>query len=311
MSKMKRLLLPLCLCCCLLTDAAGASRPVVVGYLPEYRLTEMSGRRLHGISDLVLFSLRISSDGKLDDGPFADGHRAALTKLRRGFQGRVLLTVGGWNRSAGFALITANAERRRGMVERLVELCREHRLSGIDFDWEHPKGRQEISNYAALIRETRLALAAQRGVVTVAQAGWQDLGKAVYEVVDRVHLMAYDHPFPQATFEKAKADVDRLIGFGCPRAKIVLGLPFYGRNRSGDAKTYSELLKSGKPDTSDLREGYALNGPATIVRKLDYAQRKGLAGLMIWELGQDKPGAGSLLGVLRSRLDRNATDVNR
>ena len=284
---MNRLLMFLALGCCVL---CGEAAPVVVGYLPEYRIAGFAGE-LEGVTDLVLFSLTVNADGTITEGPLAATHQSGLTRLRRAYRGRVLLTVGGWERSAGFTKVTATAAARKAFINRMVEICRSHRLSGIDFDWEHPEGKKEIAKYAMLIRETKKALAPRRGLVTVAQAGWQDLGKDVYTAVDRVHLMAYDHPYPQATFEKAKADVDRLIGFGCPREKIALGLPFYGRNKAGAAKAYTDL----KNDDS----GYAYNSAVTIRRKVGHARRQGLAGVMVWELGQDAMGEDSLLAVIR------------
>ncbi|MGB0583160.1 MAG: glycoside hydrolase family 18 protein, partial [Limisphaerales bacterium] len=225
------------------------------------------------------------------EGPLAAGHQAKVKGLRQSFRGRVLLTVGGWERSAGFAKVSETMATRKVLIDRLVGLCRQHRLDGIDYDWEHPKGAAQIAKYAALIRETKQALARRGGMVTVAQAGWLNLGKDVYAAVDRVHLMAYDHPYPQATFAKATADVDRLAGFGCSRKKIVLGIPFYGRDKNGAAKTYAEL----KGD----RAGYAFDDAAAVRRKVEYAKREQLAGVMVWELGQDAAGKDSLLTVIR------------
>lgn len=84
------------------------------------------------------------------------------------------------------------------------------------------------------------------GLLTIAQAGWQRLGSRVYDSVDRVHLMAYDHDFPQATFEKSKEDVDRVMRDGCPARKLILGLPFYGRDQQRDAMTYADMVKKQK-----------------------------------------------------------------
>ena len=89
--------------------------------------------------------------------------------------------------------------------------------------------------------------------MTVAQASWQDLGKDVYQQADRIPLMAYDHAFPKTTYDKAAGDVERLISFGCPPQKIALGVPLYGRNRNGSARTYSELVASSSTtNSSDL-----------------------------------------------------------
>ena len=141
--------------------------------------------------------------------------------------------------------------------------------------------------------------------MTIAQAGWQNLGTKAYQSVDRVHLMAYDHDFPQATFDKAKADVDRLVEAGCPRSKIVLGLPFYGRKKDGEAKTFAQLAASPTfNDDVSVVDGFAFNGPMLIARKVQFAKQQGLGGIMVWELGQDARGSKSLLKVIAAALRR-------
>jgi GH18 family chitinase len=143
--------------------------------------------------------------------------------------------------------------------------------------------------------------------ISVAQAGWQDLGKEIYEEVDRVHLMAYDHDFPQATMEKTVADLDRLIGWGCPPGKIALGVPFYGRNQQGNARTYRELVDLDANSTTDQIDGYAFNSRDTVARKTELSLQRGLAGMMIWEIGQDTSSLNtSLLSTIVSRVPTTA-----
>jgi hypothetical protein len=49
---------------------------------------------------------------------------------------------------------------------------------------------------------------------------------------------------------------------------------------------------SGDDLTAD---GFGLNGPKTVRRKVAWAKSEGLAGVMFWELGQDKIGHGASL----------------
>ena len=288
------------------TGRLGAANPRLIGYLPEYRLDGFRSSQLHGVTDLIFFSVILPADGRIPERLIAPSHLARLKELRKGFNGNVLLTVGGWERSAGFGRITATRSSRYKLIRRLAELCRKHRFNGVDYDWEHPKGVAELSRYAALVRETKVAFNPFGGLVTVAQAGWQDLGKELYNHADRIHLMAYDHVFPQATFDKSRADVERVIGLGCPPEKIALGVPFYGRNRKGSARTFAELNSGARArESKDLIDGFALNGTDTMQRKIAYARERGLAGLMIWELGQDAVNASALLpGIVREMSKR-------
>ena len=297
-------------------EGSETSRFVVAGYLPEYRLTDVPANRslsrgtlsngtpahgesAHGtlaVTDLIFFGLRVPKDGQSIGGSLDTTQLQRLQSLPRRKDARLLVCVGGWNRSDGFAEVAKDKASRQKFVSELFQFCDTHGFTGVDYDWEHPQGTAEIEAYANLIVQTRERFHRRGWIVTVAQAPWQDLGTDVYGAVDRVHLMAYDHDFPQATFDKALADVDRLIGWECPAEKITLGIPFYGRNADRVARTYAELIQSSETVAEDdLRDGFALNDRETVIRKVRLAKRRGLAGVMVWELGQDANDPGQSL----------------
>lgn len=276
----------------------------VVGYLPEYRLTHVKPKQLNTISDLIYFGIEPTENGSLPEDSIDPSSLEKIRELQKNLECRMLISVGGWGRSKHFPALSADPTARRRFVASLKSFCLIHRFHGIDFDWEHPKNEDEIKSFTKLLAETRSSFDPHGLVVTMAQASWQDLGTEVYKQVDRVHLMSYDHRFPQATLQKSIADVERLIASGCPREKIVLGVPFYGRNKERHALTYRELIANADFDPySDEINGYAFNGQETISKKLDYAIREKLAGIMIWEIGQDSMEPGnSLLRVIQDRV---------
>jgi GH18 family chitinase len=185
----------------------------------------------------------------------------------------------------------------------LRHVCQRGEFDGIDYDWEYPAGPAQLRDYRRLLDETRRSVGARR-TMTVAQSPWRDFGRPIYEVVDRVHVMSYNHKHPQARLNESRADVERMITFGCPPEKLVLGVPFYGRNQRGRSRTYAEIVRSEKFEAgTDLIDGFAFNSRTTVQQKTEYARESGLAGLMIWEVGQDSPDAGtSLLDAIRSAL---------
>lgn len=284
--------------------AAADNGGVVVGYLPDYRVETITEEQVRGVTHLVFFSIQPPADGILSDRPVAERTLRRLSALRQGIGCRLLLCVGGWERSAGFAELTADDSRRRQFVKALTGYCRRHKFDGIDYDWEHPADDQQTANYTRLLTETKTACAEFGLEVSLAQAAWQELPAEAYAAVDRVHLMAYDHDFPQATFRKAVSDVDRLLKRNCPAKKIAIGIPFYGRNAAGDAKIYAELTGAESATAvdpmSDNIDGYAFNGVRTVLEKLNFARQRQLAGIMIWELAQDSAHPSrSLLHALR------------
>jgi chitinase len=263
---------------------------VVAGYLPHYRVTTATPESLKPLTDLIYFGLTPPAGGRLDKEPVSPAILQKLQEIKRLNGCRLLLCVGGWNRSEGFSKVTLREGARKQLVKELLAFCRENGFDGVDFDWEHPRGAQELASYQALLTDARESFNPAGLLVTVAQASWQDLGARAYRAVDRIHLMSYDHDYPQATFEKSLTDVERVIQWGCPPHKVTLGVPFYGRSKRREARSYRKLMASHlSPPSNDEINGYAFNGSSTIMQKVRHARQKKLAGIMIWETGQDDP----------------------
>ncbi len=68
--------------------------------------------------------------------------------------------------------------------------------------------------------------------------------------------------------------------------------------------TYGEIVSRfhPKPDVDEV-DGFYFNGPQTIEQKVKLAQERKLAGIMIWELGQDSSGSAALLPVIRAAME--------
>jgi GH18 family chitinase len=285
------------------------SKFAVIGYLPEYRLDSIKPDAIRGVTDLIYFGLVPNKSGHLTNPPIPRATLIKLQSIKQQSDCRLLLSVGGWDRSNGFAELTSSPLTRQLFIRNLVQYCRQNGFHGIDYDWEHPKTKIELSNYVKLITETSTACHPHNMIVTVAQAAWQNLGKDAYQAVDRVHLMTYDHDFPQATYDKSTKDVERVITWGCAPEKLALGIPFYGRNKDRKARTYAEITANQPVDsTRDLIAGFAFNGQATVAKKVRYAAEQKLAGVMIWELGQDSSRLESrLLEAIRKQIKSAAT----
>jgi GH18 family chitinase len=214
--------------------------------------------------------------------------------------------VGGWNLSGGFVPMTFNAKARAAFVRNLTTYVRAHRLQGADVDWEHPKGAAQIANYQKLLIELKRAFAPHRLWLTVAVPGWGDhIQSATFPFIDRIHVMAYDQGTPHAPFAGAVKELRHWESRKAPKTKLVLGLPFYGRNAQDATATYAEIIRKHRPKPgADEAGGFHFNGPATIRRKTIFALQQGYAGVMIWELGQDVAGKSSLLNVIRDALPK-------
>ena len=115
----------------------GASL-IASAYLPDYRLGAADwGGLAQYLTDVILFSVEISPRGDIEG---LDRVREGLTAAKRQKMLtphlRVLLCVGGAGRSRGFPFVSKRSNDRKSFVKKLVMLCEEQELDGIDFDWE-------------------------------------------------------------------------------------------------------------------------------------------------------------------------------
>ena len=283
-----------------------AAQPVVTGYLPHYRAGAIDKLPVEKLTDIIFFSISPKADGSLDASRVKPEVLKKLTQRAHAKNSRVHICVGGWNLSGGFVPMTSNAKARAAFVRNLTTYVRAHRLQGADVDWEHPKGAAQIANYQKLLIELKRAFAPHRLWLTVAVPGWGDhIQPATFPFIDRIHVMAYDQGTPHAPFAGAVKELRHWESRKAPKAKLMLGLPFYGRNAQDTAATYAEIFRKHRPKPdADVAGGFHFNGPATIRRKTAFAIQQGYAGVMIWELGQDAPRQSSLLNAVHAALPK-------
>lgn len=276
----------------------------VAGYLPDYRLADLDLRTAEGLTDLILFSAEPTAKGGIDFSRLKSAPWEALRAWKTQQRVRLILCVGGWDRSGAFPAVSATPASRQQFARNVTAACLEHRLDGVDLDWEHPKDAREAEQYGLLLTELRTAFQPQGLVLSMTLAAWQPLTADAIAAVDYVQIMAYDHPGKHSTFDGAAADVDRIRKAGAASEKIVLGLPFYGRDMKQADKvlTWRQITAQSPEIEDDETGGFYFNGPKTIRRKTEWALSENLGGVMVWELGQDTADDRSLLSVIRKTV---------
>ena len=261
----------------------------------------------------------------------------------------------------------AQPENRRAFVASCVEtflrghfapgISKPKLFDGVDIDWESPQGK-DASNFLALIQEFRrqmseirpgllLTVAVDESPQTLSGTDFADIAP----LVDQVGVMNYDYagPWSQTTgllaplFSNNPQDphtieqsIASYVAAGVPRAKILMGLPFYGyswtdveiiddglfqkghavkqdrsynhiRSIASEYSAHREEL-SQAPWLFDGRTFWTYEDPVSIRFKASYAAHQHLGGLMIWELSGDTEDA-ELLSIayrsLRDPLEKN------
>jgi hypothetical protein len=292
-----------------------AAKPAVVGYLPHYRGNIINKLPVEKFTDVIFFSISPKPDGSLDTSRVKPALLAKLVGLAHAKGTRVHICIGGWNLSAGFSAMTANANARAAFVHNLVKFIRKHQLQGADFDWEHPENAREMANYHRLLIEVKKVFVPDQLWLSIAVIDFakhikpRNLGaarerwRAVIPFIDRFHVMAYDQGTPHAPFAGAVGALSYWEILQVPKTKLVLGLPFYGRSARGKAATYSQIVQRHSPKPNvDEAGGFHFNGPVTIRRKTEFVLQQEYGGVMIWEISQDSAGPTSLLDAVHAAI---------
>ena len=344
--------------------AAAPSRPVVIGYVfsPDTPLdaSSIDAAKLTHIN----YAFANIRDGEVVEGFAGDARNlAALTGLRRAHPHlRVLVSVGGWTWSGGFSDAALTPESRQRFVRSAVDFVRRHDLDGFDVDWEYPglpgigntHRPEDKQNFTALMTELRAALdregagRSSRYLLTFAAGASRQFidhteMARVQAVVDYVNLMTYDfrvaeadptaghhanlYPSPADDRQRsADGAVRDFLEAGVPAARLVLGVPFYGRawvdvkpernglyqpgaapktridtayhslaadlvGRNGFARLWDADAASPFLWNAERRIFITYDDPESIRLKTRYIRDKGLAGAMFWQYANDRTGA--------------------
>lgn len=304
--------------CVVTISALDDSSFRVFGYLPEWRYEAINWDVVsQHVSHIILFSLEMESSGTItaiDRFPRKQLMTEATAAARK-HGSKILLCFGGNGRSAGFSGMVSSKKSRKLFLSSLMKYIEEYNLDGVDYNWEYPGYsfshgysdnkivNKDYRGLLNLLRDTRELFdeysarsnSGRRLEITLAyypdgrqEKLFKELNAQRY--TDFMHMMTYDQRGAQhSSFDFAENSVDQGIEIGLPAAKLTLGLPFYGRNRRGEWTTYEDILQNNSPlePDVDIVDNIGFNGVETIAKKSLMALKKGIGGLMIWEIGQD------------------------
>ncbi|WP_437193127.1 glycoside hydrolase family 18 protein [Planctomicrobium sp. SH527] len=298
-----------------LADAPATSFRIV-GYLPEYRFKTFKPEHASKLTDLILFAAEPTADGHVDLGKVANAPWDLLKEFKAKHGVRLILCMGGWGKSDHFSKAVLNDSARERLVQEIVKVLQQHQMDGLDLDWEHPANAEEMQGYAQLLVDLKKAFQPHGFVLSVTIAPWKEIPAAGFAAADWIQLMSYDYGQRHSTYEQATADVQTFIAKGIPPEKLILGVPFYGRDVKDRRKTitYKDAIKRFQPgEDVDEIEGYFFNGPKTIRHKTRMAIDSKIGGVMVWEIGQDSQTEHSLIKAIHAESTRRSwtTPVRR
>lgn len=300
-------------------NAARASAPYcsfrAAGYYPDYYVNELpvSQIRFNQLTDIIYFSISPNADGTLNTNSINSDPNTTrdLVQAAKNNNVKTWICVGGAGRSANFSVVVADPTKRLVFMNGLLQFCLNNGFDGIDLDWEPIT---DPNNYALLVRELKTTMIPHSLLLSVdVYALGNGLRPEAFESIDWLHVMAY-HLYenaPHATYEDAVAGLEHWESMGFPRPKIILGLPFFGKDINlqtiNDYYPYKDIINLYRP-SPDIDEvaGINFNGIETIKAKTEYVLENNYGGVMFWELTNDTNDQTSLLTAVAEAVQLNS-----
>lgn len=295
-------------------------KKVVIGYIPgddwEYA-TEFKNIRWDCLTHMNVSFLYVTAEGNVLEGSVKE-HLNEILKTAHAHGVKVLISLQS-DGNKGFAVAIKDKAIRTKLVDNTIAYARTHQLDGIDIDFEI---YDEVGpNLLAFVKELNEKKDKDM-LQTCAVANW-NAGKGYstewHRYFDYINLMAYDFTGgwtkegQHASFEQTVGLVNLwLTTLQAPASKLVMGLPFYGYSwddfpGQDDVKAlrYHQILERFGQDAAgkDQMGRTYYNGKPTIIRKCNYVEDHGLAGVMLWQIFQDaKEDTNSLLKVVGEEI---------
>ncbi len=257
---------------------------------------------------------------------FNPQNRALLKKAKEA-KVKVLISIGGGSAAEDkvlqpryFDLISG--PKRASFASKLGAYLEEHEFDGLDVDIEGPSINDD---YGPFIDELDKVLRPKKKLMTAALSQGYGGGRVPKETLlkfDFINIMAYDgkgswnpnDPGQHSSLEFAKANAQFFLDRGLPKAKAILGVPFYGYGfgnayRQGNHGYRSIVATYPDAEKVDMiGDTIWYNGIPTIEAKAKYVADEGLGGVMIWSLDDDAPGEKSLLAAIARGLKAGGRD---
>lgn len=286
----------------------------IVGYISHWHLSRMSEFDLSGLTHLIWQGVEVVS-GKdptllvAEDAGWDQvrqvaeaGHHADVTVL--------VSLIGSWN-TTSLNEVWSSPELRKELIDNLVDMVETYDLDGVDIDNENTC---EPQLFTIFIDELHEALSSRDKIITLAaHPNRVCITPETAAQLDFIGLMTYDlytgrgYPY-HSTFEESVDSMELWADSGIEREKFNMGIPFYGRDATGNGYEYRWIMDTFHPGP-DQNEVYSTdkliwwNGPDLVRKKIEYVMDEGFGGVMVYEIGQDYPGTGSLLSAVYKQVE--------
>lgn len=312
---MKKLFLLLSVILIQISTQAQSSK--VVGYLPSYRFDLNNSIDYCKVTHLNICFANPDSNGNLQIKNFS---QIINTAKEQNPNIVICISLGGGVLSSSvkqtWSDLIDKPANRPAFITKIINFVESNNLDGVDFDLEWDAITSGYSDFVIALNDS---LDAHNKLFTAALPAtyrYPEITNAALKVFDFINIMAYDatgpwspnKPGQHSSYNFAKLAINYWKNQKVPNEKLVLGVPFYGYNFDDKnnvfAFTYATMVNqnTSNADIDQIEKAY-YNGRPTIEKKVKLASKE-VAGIMIWELGQDKFNDYSLLTTIHNKFTK-------
>lgn len=305
---MRRILPILCL---FILQTSFAQSFKVVGYLPYYRFNWLNDIEFNRLTHVNIAFANPDADGNLSVEGVSIAN--AVTKAHQAGCKVFISLAGGYLTPANESNWNnlALAANRPAFIQKIVQFVQANNLDGVDIDleWQYVE-----SWYSPFITDLKAALSPLNIPLTAALPGnyrYPQITNAALASFDWVNMMIYDlrgpwdpsNPGQHSPYDWAVDCIDYWQSHGMTSEKLTLGVPFYGYDFGVDPVSsfnYRGIVNLDPANAYLDNTGQKWwNGIPTIQAKTTLALDN-VAGIMIWEIGQDAFGSNIQYSLLRA-----------
>lgn len=288
----------------------------VVGYLPSRSFVKSSQIDYCKLTHLNLAFANPDAEGNL----LIEGAINTVINDAKAANPSIQISIslaGGYltdDQAKNWSNLIDKAENRPSFIKKIVNFVQENNFDGVDVDleWDYV-----TRGYSGFVLELKTALSKYNKTMTAALPNnfrFENITNQALKSFDFINIMSYDstgpwapeNPGQHSSFENSKVGIKFWKETqGVSKQKLTLGVPFYGYNftyKEITGVSYNDLVLAGTEfaEKDELGKIY-YNGRPTIRTKVELASKE-IAGIMIWELGQDSFNEYSLLDVIHKKL---------
>ncbi|MFN0174043.1 MAG: glycosyl hydrolase family 18 protein [Saprospiraceae bacterium] len=304
-----RKILPILLLFTLSTTFAQSFK--VIGYLPYYRFSWLNDIEFERLTHVNIAFANPDADGNLS----VEGTNIApAVNISHQHGCKVFISLAG-----GYLTPTHEANwnnlclpaNRPAFIQKIVQYVQANNLDGVDVDleWQYVE-----TWYSPFVLELKAALEPLGIPLTAALPGnyrYPQITASALAAYDWINMMIYDlrgpwdpsNPGQHSPYDWAEDCIDYWQNQGVSVQKLTLGVPFYGYDFGVNpvvSFNYRGIVAQDPANAFLDNTGQKWwNGIPTIKAKTELALDE-VAGIMIWEIGQDAFGSNIEYSLLRA-----------